>query len=295
MKRTIRTAVISCAGFGTRFLPISKTIQKEMLPILNRPVLDYIVSDCVQAGITRFVMVINVHNYQPLHYFRENLRLKQYLTEKGKADLYQQVARFPGNLEFIFVKQQDSDPYGTSIPLKLAQSTVVNEEAFLYITGDDLIFYADPHRSFFTELVETFHQSGAEAVMSCVRVPKHQLNQFGIVKTHLDNKYWVLDSLIEKPNPDSCTSNLANISKYVFTPAILNIINQQTINQNSGEFYITDALTQLNQKTPVVIHQTEGEYLNSGDPVSWLKANLIVAGANPQLKADLQQFLADKW
>ncbi|HQM16109.1 MAG TPA: sugar phosphate nucleotidyltransferase, partial [Candidatus Woesebacteria bacterium] len=276
-------------------LPISKTIQKEMLPILNRPVLDYIVSDCMTAGITRFVMVINEHNYQPLHYFRENLRLKQYLTEKGKADLYQQVTRFPGNCEFIFVKQIDSDPYGTSIPLKLAQSALQDEDAFLYITGDDFVFYPDAHRSFFLELIKTFQESNAQAVMSCIEVPKQQIGQFGIIETHRANQHWVLDSLIEKPDPSTSTSNLANISKYVFTHSILEMVNQQTINPTSGEFYITDALIQLNQRSPVVVHQSDGKYLNAGDPVSWLKANLIVAGADPQLKNHLQQFLAENW
>jgi UTP--glucose-1-phosphate uridylyltransferase len=122
--KIIRKAIISCAGFGTRFLPISKTIQKEMLPIMNRPVIDYVIDDCIKAGIQQFIIIMNEHNYQPLHYYRENIRLKEYLDSMNKSKAYSTVEDLHTKAQFTFVKQSKTDPYGTSIPVLLAQEHI---------------------------------------------------------------------------------------------------------------------------------------------------------------------------
>jgi UTP--glucose-1-phosphate uridylyltransferase len=293
--KTVKKAVISCAGFGTRFLPISKTIQKEMLPIFNRPVLDYIVDDCIKGGITDFVIVINSHNYQPLHFFRENLRLKQYLSDMNKAYLYEEVKNLHTKGNFTFIKQTRKDPYGTSIPLILAQEEIKDEEAFLYLTGDDFVFYEDEEKSFIRRLINTYHQSGADAAISAIEKPEEELHQYGVLKMKQEDNYNYLNFFVEKPSPDEAPSNLANISKYILTPSILPIVNDQKANPDNNEFYITDAVLELTQTEKVVVHQTQGQYLNSGDPINWLKANLAVAGRDIEVREQLQQFMKDHW
>ncbi len=293
--QTINKAVISCAGFGTRFLPISKTIQKEMLPLFNKPVLDYIVSDCVRAGIKDIVIVINEHNYQPLHYFRENQRLASYLAQMNKSHLYKKVEHIHQQANFSFIKQTDSHPYGTSIPLILAQKEIQDEQAFLYLTGDDLVFFADPNRSFIQELINEYQQSAAKAAISGIQVSNQSVSQYGIISHSTENNHCYLKKLIEKPKATEAPSNLANISKYILSPEILPIIHQQNADKNSGEYFITDAIEQLSHDHKVLVHQTKGKYLNAGDPVNWLKANLIVASANPTLKQELQDFIAKEW
>lgn len=293
--KTVKKAVISCAGFGTRFLPISKTIQKEMLPLFNRPILDYIVDDCIKSGITNFIIVINSHNYQPLHYFRENTRLREYLKDMNKAELYQEVANLHAKGNFTFIKQSRRDPYGTSIPLILAQKEIAQEEAFLYLTGDDFVFFADEQQAFVSQLLETFQQSEANAAISAIEKPDEELPQYGVLKVQQENDYNYLKFFVEKPSADEAPSNLANISKYILTPSILPIVNQQKANPKSNEFYITDAILELAQKEKVVVHQTEGQYLNAGDPVNWLKANLAVAGRDVEVRAQLQEFIDLNW
>lgn len=293
--KTVKKAVISCAGFGTRFLPISKTIQKEMLPLFNRPILDYIVDDCIKSGITDFIIVINSHNYQPLHYFRENTRLREYLKDMNKAELYQEVANLHAKGNFTFIKQSRRDPYGTSIPLILAQKEIAQEEAFLYLTGDDFVFFADEQQAFVSQLLETFQQSEANAAISAIEKPDEELPQYGVLKVQQENDYNYLKFFVEKPSADEAPSNLANISKYILTPSILPIVNQQKANPKSNEFYITDAILELAQKEKVVVHQTEGQYLNAGDPVNWLKANLAVAGRDVEVRAQLQEFIDLNW
>lgn len=293
--KTVKKAVISCAGFGTRFLPISKTIQKEMLPLFNRPILDYIVDDCIKSGITDFIIVINSHNYQPLHYFRENTRLREYLKDMNKAELYQEVANLHAKGNFTFIKQSRRDPYGTSIPLILAQKEIAQEEAFLYLTGDDFVFFADEQQAFVSQLLETFQQSEANAAISAIEKPDEELHQYGVLKVQQENDYNYLKFFVEKPSANEAPSNLANISKYILTPSILPIVNQQKANPKSNEFYITDAILELAQKEKVVVHQTEGQYLNAGDPVNWLKANLAVAGRDVEVRAQLQEFIDLNW
>lgn len=293
--KKITKAIISCAGFGTRFLPISKTIQKEMLPLFNKPVLDYIVSDCVRAGIKDIVMVINEHNYQPLHYFRENQRLASYLAQMNKSHLYKKVEHIHQQANFSFIKQTDTHPYGTSIPLILAQKEIQDEQAFLYLTGDDLVFFADPNKSFIQELITEYQQSTATAAISGIQVPDQSISQYGIINYTTENNHCFLEKLIEKPKVAEASSNLANISKYIFTPEILPIIHQQGADLKSGEYFITDAIEQLSQTHKVVVHQTKGKYLNAGDPINWLKANLIVAGSDPATKKELQEFIDKEW
>ncbi|MBD3250536.1 MAG: NTP transferase domain-containing protein [Candidatus Pacebacteria bacterium] len=277
---SIKKAVISAAGFGTRFLPISKTIQKEMLPILNRPVIDYVVSDCVRAGIEEIIIIINQHNSQVLHYFRENKRLKNYLKDKDKAELYDQIEHLHQQSEFHFIRQPDDGRYGTAIPLQLAQEYLENEQAFLYLTGDDFIYQADKNFSFVREMIDHYQQTKAEALVTCYQRPDHELHRYGVAKIRTENRVHYLEDLVEKPQPGKAPSNLANISKYILTPEVLKIIENQQPNPDSGEYYITDTLVKLCQSKPVTVLKANGEYLDGGNVYNWLRANLILAGQN---------------
>lgn len=288
----IKKAIITSAGFGTRFLPITKTIQKEMLPILNRPLIDYIVEDCIKAGITEIIFVISEHNNQLIHFYRENHRLYEYLKRMNKIPMYEQVKHLHEQATFTFVKQKDSDTYGTATPVKLSKEHVINEEAFLVFMGDDFIFNTDGS-SEAQRMIDVFTQSGAEGLATCVEKPDSLLNKYGIAEIKTDNNFTFLTNLIEKPSLGTAPSNLANISKYIFTPKIFDIIEHQSVNQNSGELFITDSITQLAQNNLVVIHKPVGEYLDGGYVMGWLKANLLVAKSQPELQAELHEMLRE--
>ncbi len=291
----IRKAVITCAGFGTRFLPISKTIQKEMLPILNKPTIDYVVEDCLKAGITDIIIVMNEHNYQPLHYYRKNKRLQQYLAKTGKSDLYKQIQQIPTKANFYFVKQTDQDSYGTSIPVKLAKKYVADEPAFLYLTGDDFIFFRDKNRSLVKELIETYNASQAKAAMVCIKRPKKELYRYGVAEIKNNNGFTYLTKLIEKPEPNQVSSNLVNVSKYILPSEVFSLIENQKPNPQTKEYYITDIISHLAKTEKVIVQAAGGCFLNSGEPLTWLKANLIAAGQNPELKKHLEEFLQNDW
>lgn len=289
----ISKAVITCAGFGTRFLPVSKTIQKEMLPILDRPLIDYVVADCIQAGITDIIFVISEHNYQVLHYYRENFRLYEYLLKMNKIELYDKIKYLHTQANFHFVRQKDSDAYGTAVPVQLAQEFLKDEEAFLVLMGDDFIYSADGH-SEVASMIKTFNDSGAQALVTCIEKPEDVLHRYGIAKLAESNGFRYLEALVEKPAPGSAPSNLANISKYILPKSVFDLIAVQAVNPQSNELYITDTLSQLANTEKVVVHQPQGEYLDGGYPLGWLLANLSVAKSNPEIWAAVKQFVTEQ-
>ena len=291
----INKAVITCAGFGARFLPISKTIQKEMLPILNRPTIDYVVEDCIKAEVRDIIIIMNKHNYQPLHYYRENKRLEKYLNRTNKTELYQQINNLHTKANFIFVKQDDQDPYGTSIPIKLAQDYVKDEEAFLYLTGDDFIFYPEKEHNLVQELIELYQKSHAKAAITCIELPWEELHRYGTAEVKQDNGFHYLTAFVEKPRPGEAKSNLANVSKYILTPEIFSLIDQQRPNPSNQEYYITDIVLELAQKSKVVVNNAGCCYLNSGEPLTWLKANLTLASQEPKLRSEIELFMKNEW
>jgi UTP--glucose-1-phosphate uridylyltransferase len=290
---SIRKAIIATAGFGTRFLPISKTIQKEMLPILDRPLVDYIVADCVKAGIEEIIFVVNEHNDQIVHFYRENRRLYEYLKRMGKDSTYQQVAQLHTQAKFTFVRQLDNDPYGTATPLKLAQKYVENEPAFLVLMGDDFIFNENGE-SEIAKMVQTFEASQATGLITCITKPTNILHKYGIAELRIDGQYQYLTNLVEKPALGTAPSNLDNISKYILSPKVFEILASQPPNPQSNELYITDTILELAKQSTVVVHTSQGEYLDGGYLAGWLKANLMMLKTRPDLKLEIADFIAEQ-
>lgn len=286
----ITTALIACAGFGTRFLPISKTIQKEMLPILNRPLIDYVVADCVAAGIEEIIFVVNEHNYQVMHFYQENHRLRQYLEEHGKAELYAQIADLHQRARFRFIKQTASDPYGTAAVLQLAREQLQEQEAFLVLTGDDFIFApAGPNP--IAAMLTAYEASGAAGLVTCVEKPTQLLHKYGVVSCQTRAGRQYLQQIVEKPAPGTAPSNLVNISKYILPASVWPILERQQPDPRLGELLITDTIQQLAATEEVLVHVPQGEYLDGGYPLAWLLANLTVAKQDPELWAAVRAFV----
>ena len=291
MSDMINKALITTAGFGTRFLPISKTIQKEMLPILNRPVVDYVVQDLVKAGVQEIIFVINEHNIQIKHYYSENLRLKGYLEKMDKSHRYQEVSNIHQQAKFTFVQQPDAEQYGTAVPVKLCADLLKNEEAFFVFMGD-VFTYGGNGRSEAKAMLELFKKSQASGVASFVERPEEELHKYGIAEVEEQDGIKYLKRLVEKPAPGTAPSNLSNTSQYIFTPEVFEIIKNQPLNPKSGELYITDTVEELSKRSKVAIHIPQNEFLDGGSVKSWLKANLKVAMDDEELKTAILEQLS---
>lgn len=287
----IRKAVITAAGYGTRFFPLTKTIQKEMLPILNRPLIDYVVDDCIAAGIEEIIFIIKETDQQLRHFYSESIEVKDYLYKMGKMDKYEGLLKLHTKAKFTFVSQRSQDPYGTAIPLKLSKPYVENEEAFIMLMGDDFIFNKDGS-SETAKMMEHFLRSEANALASFIRRPKELLVKYGVAKTRKEKDFDYLINIVEKPEPGKEPSDLCNISKYIFTPKIYDCLDKQEINPTHNEWLITDTISILAKDDPVVVFPTAGEYLDGGFVEGWLKANLLVASQDKQLLQDLKQYIS---
>lgn len=291
----IRKALITCAGFGTRFLPISKTIQKEMLPILNRPMIDYVVADCISAGITEIIFVVKENETHLVeHFYSESELLQTQMQSVGQGDKYAKAYRpIPEGVKFTFITQLFSDGYGTAIPVKLVKEQLQGEDAFIVFMGDDFIYH--PQSVATTEMIELFQNSNSQALVTCITKPDSELHKYGVAETKTENGFTYLTNLVEKPAPGTAPTNLINISKYIFTPKIFALLETQEPNTASGEYYITDTATVLAQTDSVVVYTPNGKYLDGGNVLNWLKANLTVAKDDPELYQGLKEFISNEF
>jgi UTP--glucose-1-phosphate uridylyltransferase len=286
----INKALITAAGYGTRFFPTTKTIQKEMLPLLNRPLIDYVVDDCIKAGIEEIIFVVKPNDTQIIHYYSENQDIYDYLKRMNKLDKYPDIEKLHTKVKVKFVYQDPNQVYGTATPLKLAQKYLEQEDAFLVFMGDDYIYNTDGS-SEAQKMIDLFIKNKAQGLATFIAKPKELLNKYGVLKYRLENNVKIFEEIVEKPELGSEPSNLANISKYIFTPGIFDSLKIQKINEIHNELLITDTLSHFAKENNVIAYETKGEYLDSGYILGWLKANIFMAMQDPTFSDELKNYI----
>jgi len=286
----IRKAIIFAAGMGTRFFPITKTIQKEMLPILDRPIIDYIVDDCIEAGIEEVILVVNDKNDQIKSFYSEDQYIYRYLERMKKLDKYSKISKLHSKVIFKFVRQKETDSYGTAVPLILAREYLQDEEAFLALTGDDF-FLNESGKSEVKSMIENFEKNNADGLITCIQVPMERVSQYGIAEFREENGVKLLTNQIEKPEPSQVNSNFITLSKSIFTPKIFEYLDKVEPDSKTGELYLTTAFTQLAQNGKVIIYEPKGKYIDTGNVNSWLIANLLLARENSEIWEKLSDFV----
>lgn len=276
----ITKAIIPVAGWGTRRLPITKIIEKSMLPVGNRPLVDYSVQELVKAGVTDIYMVIsNVEPCQVKAFYQDNLALNQYLADRGKADRLELAKTLPDNVKIHYLPQDPSGKYGTAVPVAMVAEEYNLDEPVLVFMGDDFIW--NPRgKSAADSLLEAV-KNDQESAMIGVEVPRDQVDKYGI----LSIKDGMLTSVIEKPTVEDAPSNLINVSKYVVSPGLLREIVNYVKTHNFGpkdqEYVITDPIDSYikNGGTMRVI-TADGQYLDGGSVEGWVHANNVICGTN---------------
>jgi UTP--glucose-1-phosphate uridylyltransferase len=291
---TVTTAVLAASGFGTRFFPLTKTTQKEMVPVLHRPVIDYLVADLVAAGVTRIIIQIKSASDSITHFFSEDPDMEADFASRGWASKYEAVKnRYPG-VEFILLVRDPSEGYGTALPVKQAGPHLGDSEAFFYATADDMVYA--PGSSIFSQLQEEWLKADKpDAVLAAREVPAEEVSRYGVFETVPKQvggaTVEVLQQMLEKPAPGVTTSRLVNVSKYLFTGKILPHVLAITPDPRLGEYLVTDAIATLASEGTVAVLRANGEYLDCGNPKSWLLANLRVAMDDPELKAAIVNYI----
>lgn len=281
----IRKAVIPAAGFGTRFLPQTKAMPKEMLPIVDKPVIQYVVEELVASGITDIVIVTGWHKRAIEDHFDYPNELLQTLKEQGKDELAMEVKRTAELANFIYIRQKG--PYGNGTPVLCARN-VIGDEPFVAIWGDEFI-YAKPPRA--KQCIEVYERYG-DPVISAIEVPKSDVSRYGIVDAvNVEDNVWQIKKLIEKPKKEEAPSNLAAHGCYVLTPDIFPILEKLGPGK-SGEIWLTDAIKELMKSRPVYACLVKNSrYYDTGNKLEYLKTVVEFALAHKDLNGDFREYL----
>lgn len=275
----ITKAIIPVAGWGTRRLPITKIIEKSMLPVGNRPLVDYSVQELIKAGVKDIYMVIsNVEPCQVREFYKDNLALNLYLEERGKTDRLKLAKTLPDDVKIHYTSQDPSDKYGTAVPVAMVAEEYNLNEPVLVFMGDDFIWNPDGESS--AEALLKAVKSDDESALFAIDHPYEALLNGGALTVE-DGK---VTKITEKPKPEQVTG-LTSVSKYIISPKLMQEIVDYVHNNDFGptdqEYMITDPFATYIEKGGVMrIAQTDGEYLDGGTVEGWVHANDVVCKDN---------------
>jgi UTP--glucose-1-phosphate uridylyltransferase len=274
----IGKAVFPVAGLGTRFLPATKASPKEMLPVVDKPLIQYAAEEAEDAGAAQLVFVTGRHKRSIEDHFDKAYELESELKAAGKAKLLDIVQNIlPEHVNCIYLRQAEARGLGHAV---LCAKPVVGNEPFAIILADDLIISEGP--GVCEQMAEVYERTGA-SVLAVEEVPPHETDKYGIVETERQSDGTLrVTSIVEKPAPDKAPSNLAVVGRYLLTPTIFDKL-EQTRPGAGGEVQLTDAIADLLRDEPVIAHPFEGKRYDCGSKEGYLEANVELALAHPEL------------
>ena len=283
----IRKAVFPVAGMGTRFLPATKANPKEMLPVVDKPLIQYAVEEAITAGITQMVFVTSSSKRAIEDHFDSNFELESLLASKGKRDLLEIVRGvLPKGVSCAYVRQPVALGLGHAV---LCAREVIGNEPFAVILADDLIDGGE-HGSCLGQMVEryTTHQC---SVLGVEQVPFEETHRYGIVRSDpLSERLGRIQQIIEKPTPDKAPSNLAVVGRYLLTPRIFDLL--ATTGRGTGEeIQLTDAIAQLLNEESVLAYRFQGRRYDCGNKLGFLEATVEYGLKHPELRVDFLEYL----
>lgn len=266
----ISKAIIPVAGWGTRRLPVTKAIEKCMLPVGNRPLVDYVVQDCIAAGITDIYFVINEGSTQLQAYYGTNAALEAYLVANQKQSMLPLVTP-QKDITFHYIECSVNDKYGTAIPVSMAAKNLASDESAVVVMGDDFIYNPDGSSEVARLLAAT--PAGGSAMLG-VNVARSAVSRYGVIDMNDNHEF---TRIVEKPAPDEAPSTLINVSKYVVNPELLARIVRYSEQVLDGEYMITEPINEYVREGGVVtVVPAHGRYLDGGSVEGWLHANKVV-------------------
>lgn len=285
MQQAVRKVIIPVAGFGTRFLPATKAMPKEMLPIIDKPVIQYVVEEAIASGITDVILVTNHAKRSVEDHFDVNSELEAWLKKQGKKDQLEEVKRISSMANFVYVRQKGS--YGNATPV-LNAAHLIGNEPFAVLFGDELFFGKTPRLKQMIDVFDTYR----DPVFGVIPTDADGTKRYGIIDpaAKVGKHIHQLKAVVEKPGPEKAPSRLAAIGSYVLPPEIFDYIRKLKPG-HGGELILLDAIHAMMKKRPAYACELQGEYHDTGSKIGWLKANLTVAMRRPDLARDLKAVL----
>ena len=288
MKR-IRKAVIPAAGFGTRFLPATKATPKEMLPIVDKPTIQYIVEEALASGIED-ILIISGHAKRAIEdHFDSTPILEENLKAKGKTELLKMVQEI-SEINVHYIRQKHMRGLGDAI---LCARAFVDNEPFAVLLGDDVVYNPKPQPPALKQLMDMYTQTGA-TILGCQKVPREKVSSYGIVagEPTINEQLMKVSDMIEKPSVEEAPSQMAVLGRYIITPDVFEVL-QNTKPGKGGEIQLTDALKVMAKRENVYAYNFTGKRYDVGDKLGFLKATVEFALRRDDLSADFSSYLKD--
>jgi UTP--glucose-1-phosphate uridylyltransferase len=289
---SVQKCVIAAAGRGTRFLPVVKGYPKELIAILDKPNIQYLIEEAIGAGINQIAIVCRSGEHSIEKYFTPDSQLEEYLVNNNKLDFLNSLKNIWSKAKLIFIEQPSNLPYGNASPLLAAKDFIGNDN-FVYMFGDDLTVEPQPGQ-FLSKMISTFEQYQPTIIIAVKDVGKEEISHYGSAKYINDPKYPDrISAMLEKLPADQAPSTMAQGGRFVVSAAkIFPVLNTQGLSRDN-ELWFADAENNLAQNDVVLTQTFEGkeDWLTTGDPLHWLEANITFALKTPAFHDDLIKFI----
>lgn len=280
----VRKAVIIAAGWGTRFLPVTRSIPKEMLPLVDKPLIQYSVEEALDSGIEQVIMVTARGKAAMEDYFDRSLELEHFLEQKGDTEHLSQMQEISSMADVCYIRQKEQLGLGHAI---LMAKEIVGDEPFAVILPDDII---DSDVPSLKRMIEIYEKYGA-SVVAVERVGDEDTRKYGIIEPkQVSERIYQVLSLVEKPEPAQAPSRLGIVGRYVLAPGIFDVL-AVTPPGKGNEIQVTDALQLLLKQQKLYAFELEGVRHDTGTPLGWLKANVALALKRDDLGPELREYL----
>jgi UTP--glucose-1-phosphate uridylyltransferase len=285
MKTSIKKAIFPAAGLGTRFLPATKASPKEMMPIVDKPLIQYGVEECVRCGIEEFIIITGKNKRAIEDHFDSAFELEEKLRKTGKHKTLEELNKLQ-QIKFAYIRQREALGLGHAI---LCAKPFVKDEPFVVILSDDLL---DNDSTALKDMMKIYEEKKSP-VVAVEDVPRENVQRYGIIDGKLKDGVYEITDLVEKPKPEEAPSTHGIIGRYILTPEIFDILEKQKPGAG-GEIQLTDALKTYVKKRPIYGYPIKGRRYDAGDKLGYLEATVDFALANRELSAGFRKFLVER-
>ena len=287
MRQRVKKAIIPAAGLGTRFLPATKAQAKEMLPIVDKPTLQYIIEEAIASGIEEILIVTGRNKKSIEDHFDRSVELELELEQKGKTAMLEMVQEISNMVNIHYIRQKE--PKGLGHAIHCAKS-FIGDEPFAVLLGDDIV---DAKTPCLKQMINAYDEYKT-SILGVQEVAEENVDKYGILDVkHIEDRVYKVKDMVEKPSKEEAPSNIAILGRYIITPAIFDILENQEPGKG-GEIQLTDALQTLATKEAIYAYNFEGKRYDVGDKLGFLQATVDFALKRPELRDDFIEFLESK-
>lgn len=284
-------AIITDAGCASRFLPITKTVPKAMLPIGPKPIMQLVVEECANAGIEEIIIVATAEGKAVYEDYFANaaVKIKKQLHSQGKDKRYEPIAELMNLPKIVVIEQDPAYPYGNGSPIASARRFIDDDEAFVVVYSDDVVFGASDVKT----LIDAYGEHpDAQAIIIAQEMPREVLNKYGIIRL-ADEEKMTLHDIVEKPNIEDAPSNLTSYGRYLLTPDVFKYLDPRNTGLDN-ELWTVDAITRMTEDGEVIVERTKGKWLTTGDPKNYFMALLEYVMDYEDYAKDVKKFIEER-